>query len=51
MINAENDCGISDEELKSLARVLYPEIKAFMLSEEGQKMFAEIEKLNPKEQA
>ena len=36
-----DDCGISDEKLKSLARVLLPIIRNYLSTEEGKRNLAE----------
>ena len=38
---ANSDIGISDIEMRSLARTLYPIIRDYLLSEQGQKDYAE----------
>ncbi len=38
---ANSDIGISNIEMRSLARTLYPIIRDYLLSEQGQKDYAE----------
>lgn len=44
-------CDISDSRLKSLARVLLPIMQEYLLSEQGQKDFAEWQKLHLNKQS